>query len=382
MVTWVSSQTGVPSGQKARSTASERCGVSWTCWAPGGPSAKFSSEASRKKMKDWLRRSTSGASAGSRRQPVAQGLHRQIVAGEGAALMKHRTDRGVGQPALGGIGEADDGAVIHRHPAGTLDVDEEGVNRRIDKEQLETTAVEDAVDLGAAEIGVRHARDIAAVTQAKFRLGLGVEGDEIGGLAIDRDLIGPVAAAAAASGCFVIAGEQALRPGAVVDPEGYELGLDETAHGIVVNGLGKVGGGAAGSLPVGEGVPAKRGARTKPPPADIGSVEVTTQRGGGAGGRMVAPALDHREGERRQADLRRGGGGRRRHEKQGGEQQAAPQDAAGRHATPSVETSRQLGSREATSRSKVQTSVIRRTLAASPSITRRRGCGWRRSGRK
>jgi hypothetical protein len=86
--------------------------------------------------------------------PVLDALHRRALGRELAAPDEQSPERAERMPVLVGVSKAQSLAVLELHLAGSLDVQEEGVDRVVDPDQLASLQRRGiAIDVAAREVG-------------------------------------------------------------------------------------------------------------------------------------------------------------------------------------------------------------------------------------
>ena len=112
-------------------------------------------------------------------QPGADGLQRDLVERDLAAVGQHPADRHVGPAVLSGIAHPHHPPVVQQHPAGALDLQHEGIDRVGQPEDAQALVFERArLDGGAVPVRQQPAALQPADDGLAFQLGR--EGAEVG----------------------------------------------------------------------------------------------------------------------------------------------------------------------------------------------------------
>ncbi|REJ86174.1 MAG: hypothetical protein DWQ30_00725 [Acidobacteria bacterium] len=132
------------------------------------------------------------------------------------------------------VAHPDPPTALELHLSRALDLQEEGVDRVVDPEQLEPTPAQRAgLDLLAAPVGQQRAAGPASGQRTAlplFAKGLEVDLHDVAGPRVERHVVALAAAPAAAEERLVVAGEGAVTALAVAHLEGHEVGLEVLAR--------------------------------------------------------------------------------------------------------------------------------------------------------
>ncbi|CCD96483.1 hypothetical protein BRAO375_600055 [Bradyrhizobium sp. ORS 375] len=176
--------------------------------------------------------------------PVADALHRHLLARNDAALDQDATDRRVGMAVVGIVVDAHRRAVIETDPRGALDLREQQIRLIPQPRDLEATALDGAVlDLRAVVVGHELAPsdlaiDRTLVGQAR-RVLLETAHEQVGRTAIDRNVVDLVLGARALDHRLVVAGDEAVGIAELGDLQRLEISLEERARRGAVGRLGR-----------------------------------------------------------------------------------------------------------------------------------------------